>query len=148
MAFITDYETDISEIEQCIRYCEGCCVTSIEAGMYWIEVTGEELAPAFFDRLAASVEIVKLSPDFLLAQDVELQKQVGEICAAVCDNCAETCTLLGKDDPFLQECAEFCAASARRCRTLIEMMGEYPVVWTPSMMSARTLQEFPAMQMN
>ncbi len=107
-----------SEITKCLQYSEASCITAVEAGLYYIEVTGHELDPDYLERLGASVQICGLGPDFLEAHDVEMFKQIIGICTDVCENCAETCLMLDTHDPFLQECAALCRLYAQRCRDM------------------------------
>lgn len=122
MAMLKDHfdttHSEISEIEKCLQYCEASCITAVEAGLYYIDVTGRELDSQYLERLGASVEICSLGPDFLEAQDVEMYKQIIGICTDVCENCADTCRVLDDDDPFIQECAALCRQYAQRCRDL------------------------------
>ncbi len=134
MSFIKEYhgqQLTNSELEQYVHYCEACCITSIEAGLYFIEVIGEKLDPPYLERLAASIEICNLSANFLLARDVEVQKQIVQVCADACESCATICRQLKGHDPFLQECAAFCQFCAQRCHEHLQNLGERRAVRLP-----------------
>lgn len=129
MALIKDHhdpQLTVAQLEQCVHYCEASCIASIEAGLYFVDVTGQELSPDFLQRLGTSIEICKLSPDFLLARDVEMQRQISEICADACVNCAEACLQLDPYDPFLQECAAMCQSYSQRCLERAAMLQGNP----------------------
>lgn len=106
------------KMRQCIESCLECSSVCIETISHCLEKGGKHADPHHIALLQDCADICETSARFML-RGSDLHSRACEVCADVCNRCAESCEALGADE-FMQRCADVCRRCAESCR---EMAG-------------------------
>lgn len=107
------------EMQRCIEYCFECAQKCTQLSSHCLALGGPH-ASAEHISLLASCATICASTAKLMVFNSDYHHDMCQLCANVCNSCAEDCERLGPDDFLMQECAEACRRCAGSC---LEMMA-------------------------
>lgn len=106
-----------SEIRNCIDNCLKCHSICMETVNHCLKKENEHSDSKHINILLDCAQICQTSADFMLRTSSLHSKTCG-VCALACDNCAQDCAKIGKDDDLMKECAKICRDCAESCKTM------------------------------
>src|SRR5690242_15410724 len=104
------------DMQECITACWSCrneCQTTLFN--YCIQKSGEHTQQKHIKLMVDCIQICQIAADFM-TRNSSLHKNVCEICALICEACAESCAQI--KDPEMQKCADACYHCAQICRAM------------------------------
>ena len=110
------------EIQQCIQICLDChriCHNTMMT--YCLQQGGHYAESKHVQLMLDCAEICQTSANFMIRSS-DLHYLTCQVCADVCDRCAEQCEQF-TDDVQMQVCAEKCRQCATSCRQMVAMAG-------------------------
>ncbi len=107
-----------NELQPCIDQCQQCHAICVQTMQYCLRQGGQHADADHIRLLADCAQICATSAEFML-RDSPLHNHTCGACAAVCEQCAQSCGGIS-DGETMQQCAEACRRCAESCR---EMAG-------------------------
>lgn len=108
-----------AEMDRCIQNCTDCASTCEETILHCLSLGGKHSSPEHIGLLMDCALICATSAKFMLHRSA-FHHRTCEVCADVCQACAEDCERLAGSDRRMQICAEVCRKCSESCR---EMAG-------------------------
>lgn len=105
-------------MRDCAENCLNCHAICVETMAHCLMRGGEHAAPQHQRLLADCAQACATSADFLLRMS-DYHHQYCEMCANLCQACAEDCERLDSSDEMMAKCAKLC----RRCEQSCRQMG-------------------------
>ena len=103
--------------EECAQNCHECAETCLETVNYCLQKGGEHAKPEHIRLLLDCAEICDTSHNFI-ARESDLHGTVRNVCAEICERCAESCEMMGDNDEQMKKCADICRKCADSCRQM------------------------------
>ena len=105
------------EMQQCIQNCTDCHRICVETTMHCLHMGGKHAEAKHIRLMMDCAQICQTSADFMLRMSNFHQRTCG-ICAEVCDQCADDCERVDRNDAQMKACADMCRRCADSCRRM------------------------------
>ena len=113
-------ELEHDAIESCVVACGNCSRVCLGHVRHCLELGGDHGEPAHIAGLLTCANICRTAAE-LMTIDSEWHPTVCNLCAQVCEECADACAAM--DD--MEECVAACRQCAQACRIMVgEMASE------------------------
>jgi hypothetical protein len=106
-----------AEMERCTEECGSCHDVCLAALAYCLHRGGTHADAAHLTMLLDCVDMCRTAANFLLRHSIA-HRRTCELCADICDLCAESCAGF-PDDETMNDCAETCISCAAACRDMV-----------------------------
>jgi hypothetical protein len=108
-------------MKECIQTCWECRDTCQDTLYnHILERGGDHINVRNMKFLTDCIQICQVAADFM-RRNSELHMETCEICAIICDTCADSCEQMGKAHTTIKKCAEVCRRCAESCRQMSKM---------------------------
>jgi hypothetical protein len=102
------------EMKSCIEACSNCYQTCLSMAMgHCLEQGGAHVEPVHFRLMLSCAEICQTSANLQLSAS-SFTTDMCQLCATVCDACADSCRRL----EGMEDCVHACVACAASCRQM------------------------------
>jgi hypothetical protein len=124
MKMIFEKETG-DAVKQCIKVSTNCHNICTEAMRYCLIEGGPYAELPHIRNLIDCYRICALNTDSMLLES-EYEAPIANLCAKVCDNCADSCARFSDDEKMLL-CSKICRECSEACRDMIDSHGHTEV---------------------
>lgn len=107
-----------SEMHDCIDACQACHNVCLQAALGHCLEMGGKAEPEHFRLMIDCAEMCQASANLMLSES-RFHSQSCQLCAEICEACADSCTEIGKMD----ECVQTCRRCAHGCRKMAAVMA-------------------------
>ena len=111
---------DNQYLNQCIEDCLACYQECLGCIPHCLALGGEHAEQKHITLLMECAQICQLSASVMKLKG-SFAFEHCQVCAQVCDACAESCNNIDAKDEVMRNCAEMCRQCASSCRN----MGKY-----------------------
>ena len=113
-------ELENDSIESCLAACGNCSRVCLEHVRHCLELGGDHAEPAHIAMLLTCANICRTAAE-LMTIDSEWHPTVCDLCAQVCEECADACAAMDG----MEDCVAACRQCAQACRIMVgEMASE------------------------
>ena len=106
-----------NSLEKCIRDCLACYQECLSCIPHCLSLGGKHTDPSHITLMMECAEICNTS-----ATMMQLKGQFAfehcQLCAKVCEACAQSCSQIDPEDSMMQKCADMCLRCAESCRSM------------------------------
>jgi hypothetical protein len=106
-----------SNMDQCIDDCLACFQECMSCIPHCLSQGGKHVEPSHIKLMMACAEMCNVSAKLMQLQS-EFAFEHCQLCAKICDACADSCSKIDPDDSMMQRCAEMCRQCADSCRKM------------------------------
>jgi hypothetical protein len=115
-------EIETDPIEACVAACGNCSRITLQHVRHCVELGGDHADPAHIAMLLTCANVCRTAAE-LMAIDSEWYPTLCDLCAQVCEECADACAAM--DD--MDACVAACRRCAQACRSMVaEMTSDEP----------------------
>lgn len=104
-------------MEQCIRDCVACYQECTSCISHCLSLGGAHSEQKHITLMMECAQICNMSAT-LMQLKAQFSYEHCQLCAKVCDACAESCGSLDPNDSMMQRCADTCRKCAESCRSM------------------------------
>jgi len=106
-----------SSMEQCIEDCLACYQECLSCIPHCLSQGGKHSEQKHITLMMECSQMCNLSASLMqLKSDIAFEHC--QLCAKVCDACAESCSSIDPEDSMMQRCADQCRRCAESCRSM------------------------------
>lgn len=104
-------------MEQCIRDCIACYEECTSCLSHCLSLGGKHTEARHITLMMECAELCRTSASIMHLKG-EFAFELCQVCADVCDACAESCSNIDPDDETMLKCADVCRKCATSCRNM------------------------------
>lgn len=104
-------------MEQCIRDCIACYQECTSCLAHCLSLGGPHVERKHITLMMECAEMCNMSATLMQLQG-QFSYEHCQLCAKVCDACAESCSSIDPDDSMMLRCADTCRKCAESCRSM------------------------------
>jgi len=106
-----------ASVQQCIEDCIACYQECTSCIPYCLSQGGKHVEKKHLTLMMECAEMCNMSATLM-----QLQSQFAhahcQLCAKICDACAESCNKVDPNDAMMNSCADACRQCAESCRNM------------------------------
>lgn len=104
-------------MEQCIRDCLACYEECTSCLPHCLAQGGKHAEQKHLILMMECAQMCETSARFMQLKG-QFAYEHCQLCAKICDACAESCSKVDLNDSMMQKCAEVCRKCADSCRSM------------------------------
>ena len=106
-----------NSVEQCIHDCLSCYQECLSCITHCLSQGGKHTRPEHITLMIECADMCNASARMMLLKG-QFSFEHCQLCAKVCDACAESCGEIDPQDSMMQKCADACNRCAESCRNM------------------------------
>ena len=112
-----------NSMEECIKECLACFQSCISCISHCLVQGGKFAEPKHIGLMQECAEVCRTSATLMVSKG-QFSFEFCQLCATVCDACAQSCLNVDPNDSMMQECADECRKCAAACRNMSHQYSE------------------------
>lgn len=109
--------TQPTSMEQCIQNCQNCHALCEQTLHYCLQQGGPHTKASHIQALIDCIQGCYISTSFLLRES-QFYAKACALCVITCNQCAESCEHIVRNDLQMNACAEMCRRCAASCQIM------------------------------
>lgn len=106
-----------SSMDQCIQDCLACYQECLSCIPHCLSLGGKHAEKKHITLMLECAQMCNASASMMQLQG-EFAFEHCQLCAKVCEACADSCQSIDPDDPMMNKCVETCRRCAESCRNM------------------------------
>lgn len=106
-----------NNMEQCIRDCLACYQECMSCIPHCLSLGGKHVEEKHITLMMECAQMCNVSATLMQLKS-GFSYELCQLCARVCDACADSCSSIDPNDSMMQKCAETCRKCADSCRSM------------------------------
>ena len=104
-------------MDQCIRDCIACYQECLSCIPHCLSLGGKHVEPKHMTLLMECAQICNMSATLMQLKG-DFAFEHCQVCARICDACADSCLSIDQHDSMMQNCADSCRRCTESCRNM------------------------------